>query len=374
MASLELKNVTKRYGDVQAVTDLSFRCESGDIVTILGPSGAGKTSTLRMIAGLTSLTSGDVLVDGLSIKDVPVYNRNNSMAFERYVLYPFLTVGENISFPLKGTSGKRKQGEGVLSKEEITRQVESIAEFLEIETLLHRHVGELSGGQRQRVSLARALVVRPNMYLLDEPLSHLDAKLRNRLRGELKRMFHERSTTTIYVTHDFREALSMADKVLVIEGGRLRQYGTSQQVYEEPADSVVADMIGDPPIDFMECSLSKTGEVYEIRNSYFRCTLSNSWVEKLSSVPSTFKEVLVGIRPNDKEIVSGTEEGDGIIEGEVFVVEPLGSKQVVFVLVGEQRIKIIMDGGVSVKLGERIRCRVKTDKIKIFRKDNGLAL
>jgi multiple sugar transport system ATP-binding protein len=374
MANLELKNVTKHYGDVQAVTDLSFRCESGDIVTILGPSGAGKTSTLRMIAGLTSLTSGEILVDGLSTKDVPVYNRNNSMAFERYVLYPFLTVAENISFPLKGKTGKKKQGEGALSKEEITRRVTSIAEFLEIETLLHRHVGELSGGQRQRVSLARALVVRPNMYLLDEPLSHLDAKLRNRLRGELKRMFHERSTTTIYITHDFREALSMADKVLAIEGGRLRQYGTPQQVYEEPADSVVADMIGDPPIDFLDCSLSKIGERYEVRNSYFRCTLSDSWVEKLGNVQGTLEEVLVGIRPGDKEIVSENEKGDGIIEGEVFVVEPFGSKQVVFVSVDEKRIKIVVDGGVSAALGERIRCRVKTDKIKIFRKDTGLAL
>ena len=369
MGSLELRNVTKKYGDLEAVKDLSFKCDTGEIVTILGPSGAGKTSTLRMIAGLISLNSGEIIVDGKNLEDIPVYNRNNSMAFERYVLYPFLSVEENIAFPLK-VKGAEEQ----LKSSEIKKRVTDMAAFLEIDHLLDRNVGELSGGQRQRVSFARALVRKPNMYLLDEPLSHLDAKLRNRLRGELKRMFHERNTTTIFVTHDFKVALSMADKVLVVDKGKLQQFGKPEEIYAEPAGMLVADMVGEPPIDFIDSALKKEDNKFIIRNNSFSCILSDSWNKKLNTINEIPDEVVVGVRPIDNKLASGNENTENIINGEVFVLEPSGSKQVLVLTVGDFRMKVIVGDDFTAKIGEKISFKINNEKIRIFNKDTKKAI
>ena len=328
------------------------------------PSGAGKTSILRMIAGLTPLTSGSLLIDGKDTSHISVYNRDLSMAFERYVLYPFLTVEENIAFPLKVSVRKANY-----SANDITRLVGEVAKFLEIDPLLKRNVGELSGGQRQRVSLARALVRTPNVYLLDEPLSHLDAKLRNRLRGEIKRMLKDRKRTAVYVTHDFREAMSMADRVMVIEKGNLLQLGTPDEIYNHPASTVVADLVGDPPIDFFNCELRKESGQYRIVNSEFRLTLSKALGESI--VPkadgTVSSNVIAGIRPIHSTIATGTGSAENpLVRGEVFVSEPSGSRQVVFVTVGSSQFKVVAGPEFNARIGDPVAFKVNNEKIRLF--------
>jgi multiple sugar transport system ATP-binding protein len=241
--SIKFKNVTKAFGDTRVVDDLSLEIERGEFVVLLGPSGCGKTTTLRMLAGLETATTGDIYIDDERINDIPTQHRDLAMVFQSYALYPHMTIAENIGYPLR----VRK-----LDKAERARRVNQVAAMLEIESLLDRKPRQLSGGERQRVALARAIVREPRAYLMDEPLSNLDARLRVQMRGELKRLQHQLGTTTIYVTHDQAEAMTLASRVAVMKRGRLQQFDTPLNIYNHPANRFVAEFVGSPSMNFVD--------------------------------------------------------------------------------------------------------------------------
>ena len=340
---------------------MSFDCQDGEFIAILGPSGAGKTSTLRMVAGLTSVDEGQVWIGERIANRVPIYERDIAMAFERYVLYPFYTVYENIAFPLRVPIRK-----GELTEQQLHERVTAMAQFLEIDPFLDRKVTELSGGQRQRVSLARALVRRPGIYLLDEPLSHLDAKLRNRLRGELKRVFNDMRRTVLYVTHDFREAMSMADKLLILDGGICRQFGTPEEIYSNPVDLIVADMVGDPPIDLIDCTAVFKDGRYCLKTDSFTYELSSQWTAKLKALPQLPEELTLGLRPVNTWLSQKAQGGNCVVQGEVYVLESTGSKKILFVTVGNSKLKVVVDAGYRASIGQKVHLEFDEAKIHLF--------
>ncbi len=243
MATVETRGITKRFGEVRAVDGVDLATREGEFLVLLGSSGCGKTTLLRMIAGLERQTAGDVLIGGQMVNDLPPRARKIAMVFQSYALYPHMTVYKNIAFPLKAQGAP---------KVDIPRKVEWAASLFGIEKLLHRKPRELSGGERQRVALARALVREPSAFLLDEPLSNLDAKLRASARDELQQLQRRIGTTTIYVTHDQVEAMGLGDRIAVMQSGKVRQIGTPLEVYDEPADTFVAGFLGSPPMNLVE--------------------------------------------------------------------------------------------------------------------------
>src|SRR5262244_2124139 len=243
MAALHLQAISKKFAEVLAVDDLSLEIRDGEFVVLLGPSGCGKTTTLRMLAGLESVSSGDIFIDAERVNDIPTQHRDLAMVFQSYALYPHMTIAENIGYPLR----VRK-----FDKQKRAERVARVAKRLEIEALLDRKPRQLSGGERQRVALARAIVREPRAYLMDEPLSNLDARLRVQMRGELKRLQHQLGTTTIYVTHDQAEAMTLASRVAVMRKGRLQQFDTPMNIYNFPANRFVAEFVGSPSMNFVE--------------------------------------------------------------------------------------------------------------------------
>src|SRR5687767_12269218 len=241
------RNVSKTFGHVHVVDDLTLEIDDGEFVVLLGPSGCGKTTTLRMLAGLESVTTGDIYIGNERINDVPTQQRDLAMVFQSYALYPHMSIAENIAYPLR----VRKLG-----RDERDNRVARVAKMLEIESLLERKPRQLSGGERQRVALARAIVREPRAYLMDEPLSNLDARLRVQMRGELKRLQHQLGTTTIYVTHDQAEAMTLASRVAVMKKGRLQQFDTPMNIYHQPANRFVAEFVGSPSMNFVDGSIA----------------------------------------------------------------------------------------------------------------------
>jgi len=250
MVAVTFDQVWKEYGAFQAVKDLNMVCEDGEFVSILGPSGCGKTSTLRMLAGLEHISSGEIRFGDTVVNRLAPKDRDIAMVFENYALYPHKTVFDNMANPLKRAN---------MSASEISQRVGDAAKLLEIDHLLKRRPLELSGGQKQRVAIGRAIVRQPQVFLFDEPIAHLDAKLRARMRGELKHLQLDLGVTTIYVTHDQLEALSMADRIAVMNEGVLQQYGTPTEIYERPANAWVATFVGEPQMSLMEMSVSESG-------------------------------------------------------------------------------------------------------------------
>jgi len=242
MEVLRLENVSKKYGELLAVKDLNFSVEEGELFVILGPSGAGKTTTLKMISGIEEVTKGEIYIKGKLVNRLEPKDRKVSMVFEDYALYPHLSVYKNISSPLEA------QG---LTQEEIEKKVFGIARLLQIDGLLSRPPALISGGQKQRVVLARALVKDADVYLMDEPIAHLDAKLRHQMRGEFKRFQYIQKMTMVYVTHDFREALSLGNRILVLNKGITQQIGTPDEIFNKPANTFVASLVGEPPMNLL---------------------------------------------------------------------------------------------------------------------------
>ena len=258
MAEVALRQIVKRYGDVEAVRSIDLDIANDEFVVLVGPSGCGKSTTLRMIAGLEEITSGDISIDGAVVNDLPPKDRDIAMVFQNYALYPHMTAFENMSFGLK----LRK-----FPKEEIRRRVEHAARILDITELLDRRPKALSGGQRQRVAMGRAIVRNPKVFLFDEPLSNLDAKLRVQMRTEIKRVHQKVKTTTVYVTHDQVEAMTLADRVVVMNDGRIEQIGTPQELYHHPRTRFVAGFIGSPGMNFMACRLEQSGTDMRVKVS-----------------------------------------------------------------------------------------------------------
>ncbi|MEN2999701.1 MAG: ABC transporter ATP-binding protein [Acidilobaceae archaeon] len=319
MAGVELLNVSKRYGRTRAVEDVTLSVRSGEFFVVLGPSGCGKTTVLRLIAGLEVPDKAEIYIEGRLVNNLHPRDRDVAMVFQNYALYPHMRVYDNIAFPLRA-KGERE--------EETRRRVKEVAEMLGIEGLLERYPRELSGGQQQRVALARALVRRPKVWLLDEPLSNLDAKLRLQMRWELKAMQRKLGVTTIYVTHDQAEAMSLADRVAVMSEGRVRQVGTAEELYKRPADPFVAGFLGSPPANLLECRLEDS----LLSCKGFVIELEQSLAGELRGMGA--RELVIAVRPEEVAV------GEGELRGKIVLTEPLGSENIATIAVGEEVLRV----------------------------------
>lgn len=330
MASLTFNGVWKRYDQVEAVRDMTLDIKDGEFLCLLGPSGCGKSSSLRMIAGLEFISEGEILLGGQRINDLEPRHRDIAMVFESYALYPQKTVFENMANPLR----LRK-----MPKDEIDRQVREAARILEIERLLDRRPSQLSGGQKQRVAIGRVLVREPKAFLFDEPIAHLDAKLRARMRGELKHIQKTLGTTTVYVTHDQLEGMSMADRIAIMREGVLQQVGTPHEVFNSPANVWVATFVGDPPMNILSGELQSENGSLAVQAPAFRFEVPSSKAPALTKAPLKDRHVQVGVRPEALSL-SSVQDAEHPIAGRIYAVQPLGDVEIVDVRVGEDRVLV----------------------------------
>jgi len=358
MAVLEFKNVTKHYGKVEALKNVSFETIDGEFLVILGPSGAGKTTTLKITCGLVNPTEGSVFLDGQDITKFPPYSRNISMTFETYSLYPHMTVFDNMAYPLRSKKGE-------FTEDVIKERVVTIAKMLHIDPLLDRFPSEASGGQKQRIALGRTMVRKPEIYLLDEPLAHLDAKIRVELREEFHKIEELQKTTTVYVTHDYIEALSLGDRIMIMNEGKLLQIGTPEEIFERPVNYEVARQVGQPAINAVECEVVKEGKGPALRSvEEPDCVFSLN-----SEQQSFFKQydknrLLLGIRPKNIGLkpVKDADEHDGIID----VFQPLGSEGVLTSNIGKLSIVGLIDPEAKVKHDQKVKLYVDTKAMYFF--------
>jgi multiple sugar transport system ATP-binding protein len=314
MAEVRLENVCKHFDEVVAVDNFNMSIKDKEFVVLVGPSGCGKTTTLRMIAGLESITSGDVFIGDNLINKLPAKDRNIAMVFQNYALYPHMTVFENMAFSLENFNRP---------KDEIKQRVQDAAEILGIEHLLSRKPKQLSGGQRQRVAVGRAIVRKPGVFLFDEPLSNLDAKLRVQTRIELKKLHERLATTAVYVTHDQIEAMTMGDRIVVMRDGLIQQVGSPLELYDTPANKFVAGFIGSPAMNFFDADLIREGDAISLQAGEVRVDLPAGIAQQLAGYNQ--KQIAVGLRPEDL-IVSAEHAPGKTIEGTVEVVEPVGNE------------------------------------------------
>src|SRR6516162_3928619 len=324
MAEVALHNVTKRYDEVDAVRGINLQIPDKEFVVLVGPSGCGKSTTLRMIAGLEEVTAGDIVIGGDIVNDVPPKDRDIAMVFQNYALYPHMTVFENMSFGLR----LRR-----IPKPEIRARVEQAARILDITDLLQRRPKQLSGGQRQRVAMGRAIVRNPKVFLFDEPLSNLDAKLRVQMRTEIKRVHQKVKTTTVYVTHDQVEAMTLADRVVVMNQGRIEQIGTPHELYHHPRTRFVAGFIGSPAMNFIPCRLEQAGSGLRARVSdTIALPVPSDREARYRSVAS--KEMVLGLRPEHVTEPRHNGRADGCdFDVTLDVVEPMGMETMVFLTI-----------------------------------------
>lgn len=363
MTKLTLKNVWKIYeGPVIAVEDVSFTCEDGEFFSLLGPSGCGKSSTLRMIAGLEEITEGEMYFDQMLVNDLEPRERNIAMVFETYALYPYLSVYENIAFPL------RIRG---LKKDEIDQKVRWAAEFLGIGDLLQQRTRGLSGGQMQSVGIGRAIVREPEILLMDEPISHLEARQRARMREELVMLQNRLGTTTIYVTHDQIEAMTMANRIAVMNLGKLQQVGTPKEVYERPRTEFVGGFIGEPPMNFADCGIKQDNGIRLAESASFKVALSQEVSQALEKHDGS-KAVRMGIRPESIGVLS--EATGGSIPASVYVLEPQGERTILTVkLAGGEFFLVEVGPDFDAEIDERVHLDFR-EPIHIFDTESGLNL
>src|SRR6185436_1938816 len=354
---IEFRKVTKTFGGASVVDDLSLEVRDGEFIVLLGPSGCGKTTTLRMLAGLESVTSGDILIDGERVNDIPTQHRDLAMVFQSYALYPHMTIAENIGYPLR----VRK-----LDKTERTARVKRVAAMLEIESLLDRKPRQLSGGERQRVALARAIVREPRAYLMDEPLSNLDARLRVQMRGELKRLQHQLKTTTIYVTHDQAEAMTLASRVAVMKKGRLQQFDAPMNIYNHPANRFVAEFVGSPSMNFIEGRVDHGARLFA--SEALSLDLDESQLERLGA----HEWVTLGIRPEHIEV--STNDGTGWLPAVVHVTELMGNETFVFVRLGAEKMVARAGADFRADIDSRVFVKIDAQRGEFFDTTTGNAL
>jgi len=370
MADVRLENVTMKYGSLVALKSVSFRCRDGEFFTLFGPSGAGKTTTLELIAGIKKAAEGRILIGNRVVNDLPPQERDVAMAFESYSLYPHLTVYENIAFPLQ--SPKRTKE---LSPTEKKQRVEETASILGIQELLGRNPQHLSGGQRQRVSLARAMVRRPEVYLLDEPIAHLDAKLRIAARATLKQLANKLGITIIYVTHDYREALGLSDRILVLRKGSVEQIGTPDELYASPSTDFVARLIGDPPMNILDGEIvNENGRILFKANSDFTFPIRQdlvSQMEKTLVQEETKRKIRIGIRPAHIRI-SGEKLSDKSFQLSVYVVEHEAESSLLTFELRDTFFQIKTDQRVHYKAGDKVWLELDQDHLLFFRETIGI--
>ncbi len=355
MAEVVLKDLVKKFGGVVAVKDMNLTVHDQEFLVLVGPSGCGKTSTLRMVAGLEEITAGEVHIGGRLVNNLPPRDRDIAMVFQNYALYPHMTVYDNMAFGLK----MRK-----FSRTEIEKRVQEAAEILGIQGLLERKPRQLSGGQRQRVAVGRAIVRHPQVFLFDEPLSNLDAKLRVQMRVELKKLHQRLQATAIYVTHDQVEAMTLGDRVVVMKDGLIQQVGDPLEVYSAPANKFVAGFIGSPAMNFLDCTV--TGAVGDLALEAPALRISVPKARALSLAAYDNRQVTLGIRPEDiKEVSEGGPSG-AYFEAVVEVREPLGSEVLLDMKVGPNPVVARVQPNTPIRVGEKIRLSVDPAKIHLF--------
>ncbi len=359
MAKITVRGLCKQYdGKVQALKDVSFECQDGEFFCLLGPSGAGKSTTIKAIGGIEPADKGQVLLDDQDVTDMHPWERDLAVAFETYALYPQLTVRENLRFPLQAPI-RRDQW----TKESLETRIVDIANMLGIGELLDRYPQQLSGGQRQRVALGRALVRKPRAYLLDEPIAHLDAKLRHRMRGELKRIQMDLGITTVYATPDQLEALSLAQHMAVLNRGRIEQTGTPEDIFERPANIFVARFVGDPPMNIVDISIEGDTLVTPM-DSQVRLPLTEGLAGLLSRQTGA-KGIKLGIRPKDIQVLPET--GDQtLLKAEVQQVQVLGETSVLTMKAGATDLRAKLATELAPARGANVRLLIDTAKCHFF--------
>ena len=357
MANVQFENLFKNYGDVKAVHDFNLKIDEGEFIVLVGPSGCGKSTTLRMIAGLEDITSGLIYIDEKVINKIHPKNRDIAMVFQNYALYPHLSVKDNISFGLRAQK---------IPKAEVEKRVVEASKTLGLEGLLSRRPGELSGGQKQRVAMGRAIVRNPKVFLFDEPLSNLDAKLRHKMRAEMKKLHKKVGTTTIYVTHDQIEAMTLADRIVIMKDGLIEQVGTPDEVYRRPNNIFVASFIGTPAMNFIE------GEVSNVSKASSMIMLEDQKSIKLKG--NNFynnQNIILGLRPEDITVTSKKSvKSHNIIEldAEISVIEPMGHETVVICdsYYGELTGKV--ESNSKLKENMTVKINVSVEKVYLFDK------
>ncbi len=364
MADVILKDVTKKFGNVVAVNKSNLHVEDGEFLVLLGPSGCGKTTTLRLIAGLEEPTSGEIYIGDKLVNDVPPKDRNIAMVFQNYALYPHMNVYQNISFGLR----LRK-----MPKDEIDRRVKEAAAMLGLENLLDRKPRELSGGQRQRVALARAIVRNPQVYLMDEPLSNLDAKLRVQTRGELIKLHKRLGVTTIYVTHDQVEAMTLGDRVVVMNKGVIQQVGSPKEVYDKPVNKFVAGFVGTPPMNFIDVKITKEGNDYYATSEHFKIKLLKEQGKTLEEKGYIGKDMIMGIRPKDfydePEIGEGSKHTMEPVKITVDFIEMMGSETFIHFKLGDIVAVARVSAARDYSIGDTVELYIDVEYVHLFDKE-----
>ena len=355
MAQVVLKDLNKKFDEVYAVKDVNLHIRDKEFMVLVGPSGCGKSTTLRMVAGLEEITSGEVHIGERLVNDLPPKDRDIAMVFQNYALYPHMTVYDNMAFGLK----MRK-----FPKPEIETRVREAATLLGIQELLKRKPRQLSGGQRQRVAVGRAIVRHPQVFLFDEPLSNLDAKLRVQMRVELKRLHDRLETTVIYVTHDQVEAMTLGDRVVVMKDGLVQQVGEPMELYSKPRNKFVAGFIGSPAMNFIETTISDASGALYAETAGLRVRVPAERTSRLA--PYKGQAVTLGIRPEDLQEATGGDPQDLVFEALVEVVEPLGSEILLDTRVGNQTLVARVDPTVRTKHHQKIRLAFIPDRIHFF--------
>lgn len=364
MSEVAVSNLYKRFGNVVAVNHINLDVKDMEFVVLLGPSGCGKTTTLRMIAGLETPDEGKVEIGGRDVTYLSPRDRNIGMVFERYALYPHLSVFENISYPLRVRRWPENR---------VRERVHEIAEMLRITELIGRKVNQLSGGQMQRVAIGRAIIREASVFLLDEPISHLDAKLRSHMRGELKRLQKEIKSTTILVTHDQLEAMSMGDRIAVLNLGIVQQFDTPDRIFNLPANLFVANFVGEPSMNFVDCTLKREEAVVWLEAPGLRVTAEEAWLKRFQTAITSASGLVMGIRPEHVKLhANRTDRSARSGEGKVYVIEPLGSEVIYDVEIGNKviRIKVSEQDAkrLSVQMGDRVFVEFPSDSIYLFDK------
>ncbi len=364
MANVMYDHVSKEFGDVVAVNDLNLNIDDKEFIVLVGPSGCGKTTALRMLAGLEEITKGEVRIGDRVVNDVPPKDRDIAMVFQSYALYPHMSVYDNMAFGLK----LRKT-----PKQDIKRRVQEAAEILGIQDMLTRKPRQLSGGQRQRVALGRAIVREPKVFLFDEPLSNLDAKLRGAMRSEITKLHQRLATTFIYVTHDQIEAMTMATRIAVINKGVLLQLDTPQMLYDRPDNMFVAGFMGAPAMNFFKAKLRKDGNHLVIEGGAFKVQVT---ADKKSYQNYVDKPVIMGIRPED--IYNPVFVPPGIhtspVEAKVDVTELMGNEISLYLLAGQDNIVARVDPRTEFRMGDKVQVAFNMDKVHLFDPDTEKAI
>jgi multiple sugar transport system ATP-binding protein len=361
MATVTFDNVWKKFGEVVAVNDLNLQINDGEFMVLVGPSGCGKTTSLRMIAGLEEISEGSLSIGDRVVNHVAPKDRDIAMVFQSYALYPHMTVRDNMAFGLK----LRKT-----PKDEIERRVNEAAAMLSCQNLLDRKPRELSGGQRQRVALGRAIVREPAVFLMDEPLSNLDAKLRVQTRAEIARLHQRLGTTTVYVTHDQVEAMTMGERIAVMSEARLQQVGSPQALYDHPDNRFVAGFIGSPSMNFLEVDVTRNGDAIQLKGDGIDIPLPDRYMAGFSKFKGN--KLVAGVRPEHLNVEAP--DPNGSLSGNADVVEYMGNEELIHLTVGGHEIISLIGSEHRVRPGDDLTLKVALDKVHLFDPESTLAL